>query len=40
MKKVKLKRNGKVIRVLNLLKAENADGDVLVEPEDEIVVSN
>lgn len=40
MKIVKLKRRGQVVRVLNLAKADSSDGDVLVEPEDEIVVPN
>ena len=40
LKKVKLKRSGKVVRELNLAKASSTDGDVLVEPEDEIVVPN
>ena len=40
MKGVKLKRGGKVLRELNLSKAGSSDGDVLVEPEDEIVVPN
>jgi len=40
VKAVKLKRNGRVIRELNLSKASSTDGDVLVEPEDEIVVPN
>ncbi|MDB6073847.1 MAG: polysaccharide export protein [Verrucomicrobiaceae bacterium] len=40
MKSVKLKRNGRLIRELNLSKASSTDGDVLVEPEDEIVVPN
>ena len=38
MKAVKLKRKGVVIRTLNLSKAGSSDGDVLVEPEDEIIV--
>ena len=40
MSRVKLKRHGKVVRELNLAKASSPDGDVLVEPEDEIVVPN
>ena len=40
MKSVKLKRKGQVLRVLNCAKADNTDGDTLVEPEDEILVPN
>lgn len=40
MKQVKLKRKGQLIRELNLSKAGSSDGDVLVEPEDEVVVPN
>lgn len=40
MNHVKLKRNGKIVRELNLSKADSSDGDVLVEPEDEVVVPN
>ena len=40
MKAVKLKRKGQIIRELNLSKAGSSDGDMLVEPEDEIVVPN
>lgn len=40
MKMVKLKRKGQLVRELNLSKAGSSDGDVLVEPEDEVVVPN
>ncbi len=40
MSRVKLKRKGQVLKVLNLAKADNPDGDVQIEPEDEIVVPN
>ena len=37
---VKLKRNGKVIKELDLSKTSNPDGDTAVEPEDEVIVPN
>lgn len=38
MSKVELRRSGKLMGVLNLSKASSSDGEIRVEPEDEIVV--
>lgn len=40
MSQVKLVRAGKVLKTLNLQKAGSPDGDIALEPEDEIVVTD